>query len=182
MPFRLSPSAIADSTLRGRMALRPTRRGGFSLIEVMIGITIASIVIAAAIPKVKKAESESRATIIVSDLRTYAAAFDAYAQEKGAWPAETAAGVLPPEMTDRLGATGWLRVTPMGGQYNWEYNQLHGGVRYRAALSISETSSAPLEVNAEMLQAIDRLIDDGNLSTGNFRTGVNNDPLYIILQ
>jgi hypothetical protein len=39
-----------------------------------------------------------------------------------------------------------------------------------------------LEVNADTLLALDRLIDDGNLATGSFRTGVNNDPLYIILQ
>ncbi len=177
-----SLSASVSPAHPGPKVLRRSRSRGFSLIEVMIGITIASIVIAAAIPKVKKSENESRATIIVSDLRTFAAAFDAYAQEKGGWPAETAAGVLPSEMTDRLNPTGWLRVTPMGGQYNWESNQLHGGTRYRAAISISETASAPLEVNAETLLALDRLMDDGNLATGNFRTGVNNDPLYIILQ
>ena len=33
-----------------------------------------------------------------------------------------------------------------------------------------------------MLLAIDKLIDDGNLSTGIFRTGVNHDGLYIIQQ
>ena len=145
-------------------------------------MAIGSIVITAAIPKVKKAELESRATIIVSDLRTFAAAFEGYAQEKGGWPEESGAGVKPTEMADRLGTTGWMRVTPLGGQYNWENNQLHGGTRYRAAISISETGSAPLSVNEEMLLAIDRLVDDGNLTTGVFRTGVNNDPLYIILQ
>jgi hypothetical protein len=33
-----------------------------------------------------------------------------------------------------------------------------------------------------MLLAIDKIIDDGDLSTGSFRTGVNNDALYIIQQ
>jgi hypothetical protein len=150
--------------------------------QVMMSMAIGSIVITAAIPKVKQAEQESRATIIVSDLRTFVTAFEAYAQEKGTWPAETAAGVMPTEMADRLGTTGWLRLTPLGGQYNWENNQLHGGVRYRAAISVSETAAAPLVVNSEMLLAIDRIIDDGNLATGSFRTGVNNDALYIILQ
>jgi prepilin-type N-terminal cleavage/methylation domain-containing protein len=182
MTLGSSASASFRPAPSGREALRRSQRAGFSLIEVMIGITIASIVMAAAIPKLKKSENESRATIIHSDLRTFAAAFDAYAQEKGGWPAESAAGVLPPEMADRLNATSWLRLTPMGGQYNWESNQLHGGTRYRAAISISETASAPLEVNADTLLALDRLIDDGNLATGSFRTGVNNDPLYIILQ
>ncbi len=148
----------------------------------MVVVTIISLLGALAMPRVKKFQNAGRAAVIASDLRTFAAAFESYANENGAFPAETAAGVLPPEMTDRLGSSGWLRVTPIGGQYNWENNQMHGGVRYRAALSISETALAPLEVNADMLQAIDNLIDDGNLAKGNFRTGVNNDALYIILQ
>lgn len=147
-----------------------------------MSMAIGSIVIAAAIPKVKKSELESRATIVVSDFRTFAAAFEGYAQEKGGWPAESSAGEMPAEMAERLNVTGWMRVTPLGGQYNWENDQLHGGVRYRAALSISETASSPLEVNEDMLLMIDRLMDDGNLSTGNFRTGVNHDALFIIQQ
>ncbi len=148
----------------------------------MMSMAIGSIVMAAAIPKVKKSELESRATIVVSDFRTFATAFEGYAQEKGTWPAESAPGEIPPEMVGRLNATGWQRVTPLGGQYNWENDQLHRGVRYRAALSISESATAPLEVNEQLLLMIDRLVDDGNLSTGNFRTGVNNDALFIIQQ
>jgi prepilin-type N-terminal cleavage/methylation domain-containing protein len=176
----LGPS---DATLA-----RPTRltkrRGvfGFSLIEIMITLAIISMVAAAGVPQVRKSQRRAKATIIANDFRTFAAVFEAYAQEKGAWPAETAAGITPPEVADRLNTGGWLRVTPLGGQYNWENNQMHGGVRYRAALSISETPSAPLPVDAEMLLEIDREIDDGNLTTGSFRIGVNNDPLFILQQ
>jgi type II secretory pathway pseudopilin PulG len=174
----------SDSPPRGRRTpVRwPKAKGGFSLVQVMLSMAIGSIVISAAVPKVKKAELESRATIVVSDLRTFSAAFEAYAQERGGWPGEVNAGVMPPEMAERLGPTGWLRPSPLGGQYNWEANQMHGGVRYRAALSISATEKADLVVNEELLLAIDRILDDGNLATGNFRTGVNHDPLYLIQQ
>ena len=155
---------------------------GFSLVEIMVVVTIVSLLISLAIPQVKKYQVASGAAVVAADLRTFATAFETYAQEKGGFPAEVDAGVMPPEMADRLGASGWLRVTPLGGQYNWENNQKHGGVNYRAAIAISETATAPLEVHEEKLREIDRLIDDGNLSTGNFRTGVNNDALYIILQ
>lgn len=158
------------------------RLAGISLMEVMISLSIGSIVVAAGVPQVRKAQRQAKATVIVNDIRTFAAVFEAYAHERGAWPAETVAGAVPSEVADRLNAVGWQRVTPLGGQYNWENNQMHGGVRYRAALSISETASAPLPVDAEMLLEIDRQMDDGNLSTGNFRTGVNNDPLYILQQ
>ncbi len=145
-------------------------------------MSIGSIVMSFAVPKVKQAERQSRSTIIVADLRTFATAFEGYAQERGGWPAESAAGVMPPEMAERLGPTGWLRVTPIGGQYNWESNQMHSSVRYRAAISISATTLGPLPVNEEVLLEIDRLMDDGNLESGLFRIGVNNDPLYIIQQ
>lgn len=148
----------------------------------MVSLSIGSIVMSFAVPKVKQAERQSRSTIIIADLRTFVTAFEGYAQEGRGWPAESAAGEMPSEMADRLGPTGWLRPTPIGGQYNWENNQMHGGVRYRAAISISDTSLSPLPVNEEVLTEIDRLMDDGNLETGSFRIGVNNDPLYIILQ
>lgn len=145
-----------------------------------MSMAIGSMVLMVAVPKVKQAERQSRATIIIADLRTFASAFEGYAQEKGTWPEETEAGAIPAEMAGRLGSTGWARLTPIGGQYNWESNQTHGGIRYRAAISISETTLSPLPLNEDLLKEIDRLMDDGNLSTGHFRTGVNNDPLYII--
>lgn len=160
----------------------PQATRAFSLVEIMVVVAIISVLASLAVPSAKRYQIASRASVVASDLRTFAAAFDAYAQETGVFPADTAPGQMPPEMADRLGKLGWERVTPMGGQYNWESNQLHGGVRYRAAICISESATAPLVVNQEMLTAIDRIIDDGNLATGNFRTGVNNDALYIILQ
>jgi prepilin-type N-terminal cleavage/methylation domain-containing protein len=161
---------------------RKAGEAAFSLVEIMVVVAIISVLASLALPSAKRYQLNSRATVIASDLRTFAGAFEAYAQENGAFPPESGPGEMPAGMTGRLGATEWGRVTPLGGQYNWENNQQHGGVRYRASICISESSSAPLEVNAEMLQAIDKIVDDGDLTTGNFRTGVNNDALYIIQQ
>ncbi len=161
---------------------RRRRLAGFNLIQLMLSLAIGSIVVSVAVPKVKQSERISRSTIIVADLRTFASAFEAYAQERGGWPDEQTAGKMPPEMNERLGSTSWLRTTPIGGQYNWDFNQLHAGTRYKAVISISETDTAPFPVNEEVLTEIDKLLDDGNLSTGNFRIGVNNDPIFILQQ
>lgn len=171
---------LRRSCRRSMGACIPTA-AGFSIVEIMVVITIISLLGALAIPRVKTYQNSARAAVIASNLRTFAAAFEGYSQENGEWPAETAAGEIPAEMAGRLGTSAWLQPSPMGGQYNWENNQTHGGVKYRAAICISESATAPLEVNADMLLAIDRLMDDGNLSTGNFRTGVNDDPLFILL-
>jgi len=158
------------------------RLAAFTLMQVLVSMAVGSVVITAGVPRVRESERRARSNIIIADLTIFAAAFDTYAQENGGWPAETAAGVMPPEMAGRLGSTSWLRVTPIGGQYNWENNQMHGGVRYRAAITISSTSLAPVTIDPEALAEIDRVLDDGNLSTGLFRTGVNHDALYILQQ
>ena len=116
----------------------------------------------------------------MNDFRVFAAAFDTYAQETGAWPAETAAGVLPPVMAGRLKSAAWLRTTPIGGKYNWENNQLHFGVRYRAAISIAAAAGAPLPLDVNQLVDLDNTIDDGNLLGGNLRVGTGLVPLYIV--
>ena len=145
------------------------RAAAFTLVEVMTSIMIMSICVAVLVPRLTKTKRQAQATTLINDLRTFAAAFDAYAQEKGAFPVEVAAGVVPAEMTDRLNNTAWRRTTPIGGQYNWDNNQTHYGTLYRAVIQISETASAPLVQDVELWELIDRLMDDGNLATGNFR-------------
>mgnify|MGYP001615353218 FL=1 len=95
-----------------RLASRPGSRASahrtraFTIIQVMVSMSVGSIVMSFAVPKVKQAERQSRSTIIIADLRTFVTAFEGYAQEGRGWPAESAAGELPPEMAERLGSTG----------------------------------------------------------------------------
>ena len=56
----------------------------------------------------------------------------------------------------------------------------HNGVRYRAALALTDTATNPLLVDLELYKEIDAALDDGNLSTGNFRLGNNNCLLFIL--
>ena len=123
---------------------------------------------------------KTKTAMIFSDFRTFAAAFDTYAQEFGVFPPEAAAGVMPTGMSDRLNGTAWMRQTPMGGRYNWENNQLHFGVRYRAAIAISATGASPLPLDVAQLIDMDRTNDDGNLLGGSFRIGSSLNPLFIV--
>lgn len=164
--------------------MRPTtpwrQSAAFSITELMIVITIISMLAALALPQLGKVRRQAAATAIANDLRTFAAAFDSYVHETGAWPAESDAGTMPPEMANRLYANSWLRVTPLGGQYNWENNQMHAGIRYRAAIAISGTASVPFAMDLDLMEAVDRTMDDGNLTTGNFRIGADDEPVFII--
>lgn len=146
----------------------------------MITLTIISLLAALAMPTMKSVKRRTAATAIGNDLRTFAAGFEAYVHETGNWPAETNAGVLPPEMANRINPTAWGRATPLGGQYNWDNNQMHAGNRFKAAIAISDTAAAPFVQDMDLMEAIDRIIDDGNLATGNFRIGADDEPVYIV--
>lgn len=142
-------------------------------------VAIISALAAVAVPSVMRFKRKAVATAVANDLRVFAAAFDTYSHEKGGWPAEVAAGVFPPEMVDRMEKTPWERVTPLGGQYDWEYKQTHGGV-ITAAIQIADTSSAAVLQDLELWESVDRVIDDGNLNTGNFRIGGEGTPIFVI--
>ncbi len=161
---------------------RLRRAAAFTLVEIMVTVTIISLLAAMSLPAWQSVKRKTLATSMANDLRTFAGAFDTYAHETGGWPAEVDAGVLPPEMINRLKSVAWLRVTPAGGQYNWDYKQMHAGTKYTAAIAISSTSLSPVNMDPDLLLAIDRLIDDGNLATGNFFLGADGEPVYIIAQ
>ena len=65
-------------------------------------IAIMSILLAVVIPRLTSSKRQALAAAVGNDLRTFATAFETYAQEKGTFPAEVDAGVLPPEIRERL--------------------------------------------------------------------------------
>jgi type II secretory pathway pseudopilin PulG len=148
----------------------------------MVVITIISLLAAAAVPTIVKVKRRSLAAVVVNDLRVFAAAFETYAHETGSWPAEVDAGVLPPEMANRIDASAWRKPTVIGGQYNWDNGQSHAGTTYRAAIALSSTATSPLVQDADLWEAIDALMDDGVLSTGTFRLGAEDEPVFIVSQ
>ncbi len=163
---------------RSRSRLRST--AGFTISDVLIAMVILSLSMAVLVPRLTQSKRSATSTAIGNDLRTFAAAFDTYAQEHGSFPAEADPGLVPTDMGERLNAPAWLRLTPIGGRYNWDNNQTHYGVKYRAVIQISSTDGAPVTVDVELWEAIDRAIDDGNLSTGLFRLGAEDEPIYIV--
>ena len=158
------------------------RRAGFTLVEVMVLVLIVSVLAMVSVPAFARIQRRAKSTAIVNDFRTFAAAIETYTHEKGGWPAETAAGVCPPVMTSRVNTTAWLRQTPMGGQYNWDYNQNHLGTQITAAISIGATASAPLPLDVNQLIDLEHVVDGANynLTGGNFRLGTGLVPVYVI--
>lgn len=134
-----------------------------------------------AVPTYQRLQRKARTAAVVNDFSTFATAFQAHAHDAGSWPIETAGGVVPPGMTSQeLKSDNWTRTTPIGGKFDWENNQLHLGTRFRAAIAITDAAGAPLKLDYDQFLDIDQTIDDGNLTTGNFRLGFGDCPLFVI--
>lgn len=66
-----------------------TRRGGFTLVEIMIVVAIIALLAAIAVPNFLRARKRSQATRILEDLRMIDAAVDQYAIEFNKKPGNT---------------------------------------------------------------------------------------------
>lgn len=174
-----------SNRLLGRRDI-PRSESGVGLVELMVVVTIISMIMLAAVPTYNRIQRKARASTIVNDFRVFASVFQARAHETGSWPAETAVGILPPGISSSdLNTTAWTRVTPIGGQFDWDFNQVHpGGTspggRWRAALGINSNATSIVLLDEELLKEVDRALDDGDLTTGSFRIGGDGGPLFIL--
>jgi prepilin-type N-terminal cleavage/methylation domain-containing protein len=136
------------------------RAGGFTLIEILIVVVILGILAGIVIPQFATASGDSRNAAFAHSVKLYARLF-AYEQHKGAgWPADRQQGEFPPEMAGKIHPADWARPTPIGGRWDWDRDQF--GVA--AGVSVYQPDRSP----AQMVE-VDRMIDDGNLTTGAFR-------------
>lgn len=171
--------------LRPRLAQSGSARffadRGFTLAEIAVVTLIISILAALAVPYFKQSIISARSDTLINDLRVFTQAFQAHLQEKGDWPAEQAdPGQLPTGMDGYLRQSNWERVSPIGGYYNWDNQQRHNGLKLQAVIAICTVGEIKVTSDRIQLEDIDRKLDDGNLSTGNFRLGFRNEPIYII--
>lgn len=160
----------------------PHKTEGFTLVEIMVVVTIIGFLAALAMPAFQRVQLKAKANVLINDLRIYSQAFNTYAQETSRYPRDARKGRVPRGMNDSLGPQ-WTETTPIGGLYDYQYRKRARGTRYTAAITISN-GGRKNRVNKDrnLLQIIDDQIDDGNLLTGQFLLGPGNRPFYVIEQ
>jgi prepilin-type N-terminal cleavage/methylation domain-containing protein len=150
-------------------------RYGFTLVEILLAVTIIGILAALLIPAYNLAIRSRQNAQAASKLRTAVTAFELYASENGSYPADVDRGVVPPEMVSIFSSMhiNWFpEVNSLGGRWDWGKNRL-------GALATIAIAS-PTVAQSQMIE-FDKLIDDGNLNTGRFRQD-DDHYFYIIKQ
>jgi prepilin-type N-terminal cleavage/methylation domain-containing protein len=86
----------------GSSSRRGLGRGGFTLVELLVTVSIVGILAGLAIPNMRNMTFRARATSVAADLEVLRVAVLNYNGNAHAWPSEVASGTVPPELTGYL--------------------------------------------------------------------------------
>jgi prepilin-type N-terminal cleavage/methylation domain-containing protein len=128
------------------MSPRSSSRAGYTFVEILIVMIIVGLLVKIAFPRYHEMKRQAIAGKAAADYNAIKLASYAYHTEYQTWPAEAAAGTVPPELVDDL---------PEGYSFNrgeysldWQNWQLPSGLpqfpgqNMLMALTISTTDSA----------------------------------------
>lgn len=162
--------------LRLRPGSRPAVRA-FTLVEILIVVTILGILAAIVIPQFGTASDEARQKVFAASLKQFTRAAQVYmAEHGGQYIDDATSGEIPPQLMDFIDAGKWNGGTPIGGLWDAERDGFAGmlsgiGVHFQ---------DVPPRPDVYMTQ-IDATIDDGDLATGAFRKFAADRFYYIIV-
>lgn len=133
------------------------RSDGFTLVEIMIAVTVIAILLAMVVPAFQKIRQSTQATIIARTFKEYGRAFDTACFEFGDWPDDADAGAIPEGMDGYV--NNFTEETAVGGNWDWDF--LVGDII--AAISLNGAT-----VSSTVFEKVDTILDDGDLKTGRF--------------
>ncbi len=135
-------------------------KGGFTLVEIMVVTAIIGITASIGVPALHEAGIKTRARRIARELQTAGHAFVQYSFDHGSYPPDRTPRQIPDGMGEYLGKFPWAEDTCIGGQWDWDYQQFG----FEAGVSVYRPNWG-----ADLMLKVDEVLDDGNLSTGQFR-------------
>jgi type IV pilus assembly protein PilA len=150
-----------------KMKSKNRNQSGFTLLELMIVVAIIGVLASIAIPSYQDYKLRARMSELAQQFGQMKNILAIYAQETGSYPEDT--HVVPPSgvtMPDY-----WPKTTVLGGNFNWEGPDQYA---YAGIAILGATAS-----ESQMIQ-FDRIIDDGDLSTGIFRLTSNGRHTFIL--
>src|ERR1700736_1999682 len=148
------------------------RVAAFTLVEIMIVVSIIALLAMMALPGFLRAREQAQDAKFINALRIATGAFEMYNMEHSAYPPDVNRGVVPAGMALYFGPTlDWTKPTPIGGNWDWDYQQFG----FTAGVSIVGSGA-----DTTRMSEIDAKIDDGDLSTGGFQNTAADRYTFII--
>lgn len=146
---------------------------GFTLVEIMIVVVIIGLLAAMAVPAFQRIRRNVQNKTFANDLRQIRGAAEQYIMEHSAYPEDGQPGEFPAGLLEYLPSICAIKnqPTPLGGQWDWDFQQFG----CTAGISVYQPMA-----DAAQMQELDALIDDGDLSSGNFRTR-SDGYIYVIV-
>jgi prepilin-type N-terminal cleavage/methylation domain-containing protein len=140
---------------------------GFSLIELMVVVATIGILAMLSIPSIRFAAGRAQATTTANDIRVFFDAVEIFTTQNGSYPEAMTYTNIPSEIADYLPAA-WK-----DGNYNWFYVNSDNYI-YIYIYNLNFT--------AEQAIQLDRMIDDGNIATGELRMAYQNSGLIYLFR
>ena len=156
------------------------RKRGFSLVEIMIVIVLIGILNAIAIPALRNTRKQVQATRIANDFRQIRDSLEFAISELGTYPPDRNPGQYPPELVPYLPSEAWNRAI-VGNNVRWDWDNWigRGGRPFDVGLTLRYRGRG---VDTELMTIVDDILDDGDLSTGTFRTETRYGGFVIVFK
>lgn len=132
----------------------------FTLIEILIVVIVLGILASIAIPSIQASREETANHTFATNIRYACGPIQMYNFRNGAYPPDRNPGEYPAGLEHALGGMDWTGTTPIGGQWDWDYNVF--GIT--AAVSVHGPDN-----DTDQMAKIDAILDNGNLANGAFR-------------
>ena len=150
-------------------------RSGFTLLEIMLVVSIIGLLVAIAIPSFMKHRQHVEDVTFMNDMRLLLASLERQAITEGDYPDECPAGIVPRGFIEYMPRHfDWSKKTSIGGYWDWEHKIGDDGEII--GLAVRNPNRTTIQ-----MKAIDAKLDDGSIYTGSFRRQ-DDGYIYIITE
>lgn len=152
----------------------------FTLVEIMIVVVIIGLLATLAIPAFARVKQRSEVSRFANDLRIFSQGLETMMLELGTLPGDPGSGSLAgghAQLHEYINEATYRAPTSLGGV--WDIDSDDFGARCVVGVDFGGPPSA---TELASIQSVDTLIDDGDLSTGTFRSFSSNRRAYLLLE